>query len=247
MIYPIVLDWVSTHVSEHLLGEIESFRRLCAVLDYIQALKHGIARDTGRLHALIEAHLDQHKRVYGNAHWTPKFHATLHLAGQIERDDGYVFDTITNERHHQTCKSFGDMIKNLDYFEEYVTSRSFANQLNELSIFQEYPRLEGNTVWSSELGAITSGKMNCNGMHIARGDFVLTREGAIVQVKLCGMTDGHLFLLGDQCQTKERTATSVVVLRQLSLYLIWVRDNHDVVCARCWKPFPSSEELRVII
>ena len=98
MLYPIVLDWASTHVSKRLPGEIESFRRLCDVIDYIQALKHGIARDTGRLHALIEAHLRGHKLVYGNEHWTPKWHATLHLAGQIERDDGYVFDTIPDER-----------------------------------------------------------------------------------------------------------------------------------------------------
>ena len=71
MIYPIVLDWVSTHVSKRLPGEIESFRRLCAVIDYIQALKHGIAKDTGSLHVLIEAHLRSHRLVYGNDQWTP--------------------------------------------------------------------------------------------------------------------------------------------------------------------------------
>ena len=221
-------------MSKHLLGEIESFRRLCAVIDYIQALKHGIARDTGRLHALNEAHLHQHKLVYGNEHWTPKWHATLHLAEQVERDGGIVFDTIVSERAHQTCKSFGDTIKNLAYFEEYVLCRPLANQINELSILQGSPGLDGDTVWSSELGALTAAKMSCNGMHIHRGNFVLTREGAIVEVKVCGMTNGNLFLLGDACQTKERTATSLVVVRRLSLQL--VRDNQDVTCARCWKP-----------
>ena len=229
-------------------GEVESFRRLCAVIDYIQALKHGIAKDTGSLHVLIEAHLRSHKLVYGNDHWTPKWHATLHLAGQVEQECGYVFDTICNERAHQTCKSFGDTIKNLAYFEEYVLSRSLANQLNELSKFQgSHVGLDGHTVWSSEFEALTAAKMSCNGMHISRGDYVITREGAIVEVKFCGMTNGNLFLLGDACQTKERTATSVVVVRRLALHLVWVKDNQDVTCARCWKPIPESEEIRVIV
>ena len=42
MICTIVLDWVSTNVGEHLPGEVELFRRLCDVIDYIQALKYGI-------------------------------------------------------------------------------------------------------------------------------------------------------------------------------------------------------------
>ena len=54
MIWPIVLDWVSTNVSEQLPGEVESFRRLCVV------------RKTRRLHVLSEARLHQHKLVYGN-------------------------------------------------------------------------------------------------------------------------------------------------------------------------------------
>ena len=92
-------------------GEVESFRRLCAVIDYIKDLKHGRASDAGRLHALIEAHLHQHKLVYGNVHWTPKWHSTLHLSGQVDRD-GVVFDTVSNERDHQIPKSFGDIITN---------------------------------------------------------------------------------------------------------------------------------------
>ena len=57
------LDHKKKKVERSLPGEVESFRRLCAVLDYVQNLKHGRARDTGRLHALIEAHLDQSKLV----------------------------------------------------------------------------------------------------------------------------------------------------------------------------------------
>ena len=246
-IYPIFLDWISKKFERSLPGEVESFRRLCAVIDYIQDLKHGRASDAGRLHALIEAHLHQHKLVYGNAHWTPKWHSTLHLSGQVDRD-GVVFDTVSNERDHQIPKSFGDIITNLDIFEEYVLTRSVANQVTELSNFQLSPGLEGETTWNSRLGAFTALSMSCKGLHIAVGDYVLSREGSIVEVQICGRKeDGNLFLLGDVCLTKERAATSVVVLRRHSLLLMWVRDNHDVKCARCWKPHSKSGELRVIV
>ena len=247
-IYPIVLDWVSRNAKDDLPGEVESFGKLCAVLDYIQEIKHGNASDTGKLHALIEEHMHAHKNVYGNEHWTPKWHATLHLAGQIERDDGYVFDTILNERAYHTAKCFGDIAKRLSCFEEYVLARSVANQIDELRKFNPFPSLEGETKWDSKLHAFTAGKMSLEGLHITRGDYVLTREGEVAQVQLCGLTDdGNLFLLGDVCHATERTATSVVVERRHELLLIWVRDHHDVTCARCWKRGPGSEVLRVII
>ena len=246
-LYPIFLDWISKKVERSLPGEVESFRRLCAVLDYLQDLKHGRAGDAGRLHALIEAHLHQHKLVYGSAHWKPKWHSTLHLAGQYKRDR-VLFDTIQNERNHQTPKSFGDIVKDLNIFEEYVLARSVAHQITELRKFQLSPCLEGETTWNSRLGAFTAASMSCQGLHIAVGDYVLSREGSIVEVQLCGCKeDGNLFLLGDVCLTKDRSATSLVVLRRQSLLLMWVRDNQDVKCARCWKPHSKSGELRVIV
>ena len=222
-------------------GKVLSLAKLC------EDLKHGRDNDTDKLQTLAEECLRVHELVYGSADWTPKWHSTLHLSGQVDRD-GVVFDTVSNERDHQIPKSFGDIITNLVVFEEYVLTRSVANQVTELSNFQLSPGLEGETTWNSRLGAFTALSMSCKGLHIAVGDYVLSREGSIVEVQICGRKeDGNLFLLGDVCLTKERAATSVVVLRRHSLLLMWVRDTHDVTSARCWKPLSKSGELRVIV
>ena len=249
MICPIVHDWISRHMSTRLPGEVASFRLLCNVLDYIQALKHGLATDIGKLHALIEEHLEVHNLVYGNEHWTPKWHATLHLADQVERDEGDVYDTIANERYHQVAKGFGDVVKNLSNgtFEEYVLGRSLHHQIHCLREFEERPSMVGKRVWNNHLSAYIAGQLSCKGLHIAIGDYVRTREGEVVEVKLCGQTNGDLFLLGGACEVRSRVATSVDVAGRESLILVWIADNCDVTCARSWKPMPESDVLRVII
>ena len=93
-----VLDVISrSRHAEDLPGEVLSFTKFCAVLDYIQDLKHGSASDTDKLQILVQEHLRMHELVYGSADWTPKWHATLHLSDQIKRDGGIVLDTISNE------------------------------------------------------------------------------------------------------------------------------------------------------
>ena len=102
--YPIVLTWAHTTVAARLPREVESFRRMSAVVDYLLALKHGIANDTRLLHDLIRSHFDQHVHMYGDAHLTPKWHASLHSPAQTQRDGGIVLDTFCNERAHQVAK-----------------------------------------------------------------------------------------------------------------------------------------------
>ena len=138
--------------------------------------------------------------MYGNQHWTPKWHATLHLSAQIIRDGGIVLDTIANERDHQVAKSDGDVVKHLHYFEEYVLKRSLAHQINELNKFDERPSLVGTAVWSQELGASAAMKMSIEGVHVAVGDYVRTQAGDIIEVKMCGLAHNNLFLYGDACE-----------------------------------------------
>ena len=192
-IYPIVLDWVCRHTSTQLPGEVESFRRFCQVIDYIQGLKHQIHRDVHKLQRLVERHLRQHLRVYGNQHWTPKWHATLHLTEQIIRDGGIVLDTLANERDHQVPKSYGDIMKHLDYFEEYVLKRSLAHQINELNKVDERPSLVGTAIWCEDLGASAALNMSIEGVHIGVGDYVRTQAGDIIVVIMCGLAHSSLF------------------------------------------------------
>ena len=141
MLAPVILDYAIRMLSDKIPEEIESFKRLCAVLDYIQALKHGHVKDVGKMNVLVKKHLDKSAEAYGSEHWTIKWHVPLHLAKQFERDiltkaDGekevIVFDTMCNERDHKTPKGFGDLIQNLDEFEEYVLSRTIASQMEKL-------------------------------------------------------------------------------------------------------------------
>ena len=76
---PILLNWVSTHFGRSLPGEVESFRRLYAIIDYILALKYGRAADANHLGNLIDAHFRQHVLVYGDGLIGPKWHRALHL------------------------------------------------------------------------------------------------------------------------------------------------------------------------
>ena len=244
-IIPIVLDWICRYMSDQLPGEVESFRRFCEVIDYIQGLKHQIQHDVHELQRRVVRHLHQHALVYGKEHWTPKWHATLHLTAQIIRDGGIVLDTLANERDHQVPKSYGDIIKNLDHFEEYVLKRSLAHQINELKTYEERLSLVGAATWSEDLGASTAAGMSIDGVHIAIGDFVRTPAGDIVEVKLCGLVGTNLFLLGDACELLDRSETSLVARRQHDLRLVWVRCFTDVSTVRCWKPF--DRVLRMVV
>ena len=53
-IIPIVLDWIYRYMSDQLPGEVESFRRFCEVIDYIQRLKHQIQHDVHELQRRVE-------------------------------------------------------------------------------------------------------------------------------------------------------------------------------------------------
>ena len=250
-IAPIILDWICRNMNTQMPGEVESFRRFCEVIDYIQGLKRQIHRDVPKLQRLVERHLQQHWLVYGNDHWTPKWHATLHLQEQITRDKGIVLDTMANERDHQVAKSYGDIMKNLGFFDEHVLKRSLAYQINELEHFEERPSLVETAIWNEDLGATTASKMSIEGVHIAVGDFVRTPAGEVLEVKLCGLADDDLFLITDACEKRsEATAGSIDVRRKLDLTLVWVRRWTDVALIRCWKPFIDSEgedALRMLV
>ena len=197
---PIVLFIADRYVRKQLPGEVESFRRLCEVIDFIVALKIGFAADTAKLHALIEAHIEQHNLVYGNSAIVPKWHDALHLADQYERD-GFVFDTMCNERDHQNPKAFAEVMRgHKKAFERFVLCRSLAHQMKLLKAFSEHPCLLGPITWAADIGAHVARRLTFYGLHVAAGDFVVTEENEAVEVKLCGSSDGTLFLLGHACE-----------------------------------------------
>ena len=244
---PIFLNWVSTHFGRSLPGEVESFRRLYAIIDYILALKYGRAADANHLGNLIEAHFRQHLLVYGDGLIGPKWHRALHLSQQIADMDGLVLDTFCNERDHQVPMGFADCYRgNLDQFEKYVLCRTLAYQRDALRNFNERPGLVGRCHWQDEFGAYIANMMYCKGLHVAVGDFVVTNRKEIVQVRVCGVSGDNLFLLGDDCEVTHNRETSMEVTRTESLRLIWISDNIDVDVGKCWQKCSGSDLVRII-
>jgi len=244
---PILLNWVYTHFRRSLGGEVESFRRFCAVIDYILDLKYGRATDTTHLSNLIEAHYRQHVLVYGDDLIGPKWHRALHIPKQILLLGGLVFDTFSNEREHQIPKGFAECYKgNLDQLEKYVLCRSLAYQREALIQFNECPCLVGACHWQEDFGAYVASRMYCNGLHVAIGDFVVTETKEVVEVRACGRSGRNLFLLGDACEVVHNGVTNIEVTRMASLRLIWVTNNTDVDCVKCWQKCGGSDQIRII-
>ena len=244
---PILLNWVSTHFGRSLPGEVESFRRLCAIIDYILALKYGRAADANHLGNLIETHFRQHLLVYGDGLIGVKWHRALHLSQQIADMDGLVLDTFCNERDHQVPKGFADCYRgNLDQFEKYVLCRTLAYQRDALRNFNERPGLVGRCHWQDEFGAYIANMMYCKGLHVAVGDFVVTNRKEIVQVRVCGVSGDNLFLLGDACEVTHNRETSMEVIPTELLRLIWISDIIDVDVAKCWQKCSGSDRVRII-
>ena len=245
---PILLNWASTHFGRSLPNEVESFRKLCAIIDYILALKYGRATDANHLGNMIEAHFRHHVLVYGDGLIGPKWHRALHLSQQIASMNGRVLDTFCNERDHQIPKGFADCFRgNLGKLEEYVLCRILAYQRDSLQKFNERPCLVGECHWQEDFGAYIANRMHCNGLHLAIGDFVVTKAKEVVQVRVCGLSGGHLFLLGDACEVTHNRGTSMEVVRtETPLRLIWITDNTDVDSCKCWQTCSGSDRIRII-
>jgi hypothetical protein len=249
LIAPVVLNFAHTHYRNVLPLEVECFRRFCAIVDHIVALKFGQTAhaDTDKLRALIKSHFELARRVYGEEIIIPKWHDGLHIPDQIDRDGGIVLDTLLNERAHQVSKGFANNVSNPEDLEKYCLTRSISHQVTRARHLQIDGHLVGKSIWKEEFGAYVSAKLYCKGLQVGVGNFVTTFANEIVEVKSCGQCDLHLFLLGDACEVLARGASSVRVARRLSLRLIWISDNNDVKMAKCWKPLSSPEQLRIVV
>ena len=76
--------------------------------------------------------------------------------------------------------------------------------------------------------------MHCKGLHVAVGDFVVTKMKEVVEV------------LGDLCEVTHNRETSLEVARMGSLRLMWITDNTDVENVKCWQTCSGSDRLRII-
>ena len=242
---PIVLYWLWFKARRHFPAEVDSFEKLCATIDYIIALKNGVATSTQKLQALYESYFANHIEVYGGEHVKPKGHDALHLSKQIDRDDGIVFDTTTNERSHQTPKGFGEIMKNLPHFEKFCLCRSLAYQLRQVQEFDEYPKLVGESIWKEELGSWVAQHLEYQGLHVSIGDIIITHHGEFCEVQACCQCNRDLFILAYAFETVQENSFSAKVCRRDWLRLVWIQSSNAVTVAKCWKDLPRGE-LRIL-
>ena len=160
---------------------------------------------------------------------------------------GLVLDTFCNERDHQIPKGFADCYRgNLHQFEKYVLCRTLAHQRESLKNFNERPCLVGECHWQEALSVYIANGIYCQGLHVAVGDFVVTKTKVVLEVRVCGLSDGKLFLLGDAYEVTHRRETSIEVAPTESLRQIWITDNTDVQPAKCWQTCSGSDTIRII-
>ena len=81
-----------------------SFFALCTVITMTTMIPRG-GISPSKLMDAITKHLKLHKEAYGETHWVPKFHYSLHLPEQLERWDLLIF-CFAHERKHKEIKRY---------------------------------------------------------------------------------------------------------------------------------------------
>ena len=223
MVSPIVLNFARERLALKAPGETESFRRLCTVIDQIQALKFGHSNDTALLQTDTDSHAESFVAMYGKARVRPKLHyGTIHTAPQLERD-GCTLDTISNERDHKVPKSIALQKQSLQGFERFVLVRTIASELQALQDLDERPHLVGKQVWSDDFDGWVAHGMFFDGTSINTNDIVITSEGDLVEVKSCVRMDACFAVIGDEFKIISQHWNSVKANRQLKLTMVFLR------------------------
>ena len=219
MVLPIVLHFFQTlrpHEQAALARQIECFRRLCNVIDIIQTLKLRADVELCRtFDTAVRDHLKLMLEVYGVDVVKPKHHYALHLATQYSREQALcspclVLDTFTNERAHQSAKSFSECKKKLGGFEKNVLLRTTAHQHEAIVKFHGKPELIGHTKYSDKLRTYTRRGVRFRNITIASGDVVIAngRTDCIKLVECAGIDADEIpFLVCQGCDVTAVTRT----------------------------------------
>ena len=245
LVVPVLAHWAEEHLMGMFPSEVESLIQFISIIDLIMAIKIGASDDLDELGRRQKLHFETHVRLYGADGIKPKWHKSLHLVKQFRRDCLIVYDSLSNERQHQVAKAIGNMVDNIQSFEKTVLCRSLAHQITALKEFNECPCLLGKPMWKEELNAWVSNRIRVDGLHVGVGDIVATRDREVVEVKVCGQSGNHIFLLADACDVVAHRQMGVEVRRKLSLRLLWITNNLVVSCAKCWKELGDGK-LHVI-
>ena len=189
MVAPLVLYFCQTVLANDKFGgyfadAIESFEKLCYVIDLFQAIKKGRVKGSvedisAKLRTAILEHLRASQKAFGVDGWRPKHHKAMHLWRQFLRL-GCLFDSLPLEREHQVPKAFGTQHRNKTSWEESVLVRSLANQFNQLADLDITPGLRGKKEHWDHLGALVGSHLYYFGTRVSVGDILIMNDCAVV-------------------------------------------------------------------
>ena len=132
-----------------LLIACASYFALCSVIVLATMVPRGGVTATILMAAIIK-HLTLHKEAYGDDHWVPKFHYTLHLPEQLE-DWRILIFCLTHERKHKEVKRYLDVRQNTSAsFEKNVIQDVLHMQ--KLALREDFPYPRGTQLLSPRPG-----------------------------------------------------------------------------------------------
>ena len=210
-VYPFVRRFVEQFLASEprLTQQVQSFLLCCRVLDLLLFLKAGFSHcHTEELQIAVKRHQDEHKVVYGQAHWLPKHHFTTHIPAQIARWQ-VVLDLFVIERGHQLPKAQAEPVKNTLDFERSVLASTVTSRIVALPQFDERPKLTSAAAACSFLQSAlgesvqVANKAFTGAFCVAAGDVLFILDSCIfVRCLIDGESSG-LHALGHRCEALE--------------------------------------------
>jgi hypothetical protein len=126
-----------------------SYFKLCSVIVLATMVPRGGVTATILMAAIIQ-HLTMHKDAYGDAHWVPKFHFTLHLPEQLEEWLMLIF-CFTHERKHKEVKRYLEGRQNTSASYEKNIIQDVLH-MQKLALREDFPYPRGTQLLSPRAG-----------------------------------------------------------------------------------------------
>lgn len=164
---------------------IDSFVKICRVLDLLQSLKRGQTK-ASTLHEAVVEHLKAYQKAYGTDRWLPKHHYALHLA-RLYSSHKTLCSCWTHERRHREIKRYASQNPNTHVgFEKSIVIDALHLQLSEL---------ESSSIGPFSVGIFESADCTLHGTVYFRallqedGDFEVSNKACFHPGSVCSADD----------------------------------------------------------
>jgi len=213
-LYPVMAAFLQMESTRLGLAENPAFAVLylcCDVLDHLLCIPRGTCTPEGLAEAIV-SFLRLYKLVFGEKHWTPKFHSILHLPRMLA-EHKVIIPCFVAERKHKEGKRIAGYLHNTSVdFERSLLEDITTNHLHALRDFVVKPRICSGIARCSEtlLAQLQASFPDAISLQVGKrakfnqfnetevGDIVLAQIGNhVVAAEICGaiVADGAVFFL----------------------------------------------------